>query len=96
VSDPEVVRLARILANDVTAVEKREQILGQLGLRLITRRDLRSKYQNEDDSFCYFEDGLNKVLSGNPKATVGLVVDCLQELELNNAAGKLVHIASLF
>jgi hypothetical protein len=91
VSDPEVIHsLARILASDATAVEERYLILPQLGLRLAARQDLRRKYQNESDSFCYFEEALSKVCSGNPKATVGHVVECLKELEMNSAAGKLV------
>jgi hypothetical protein len=91
VSDPEVlVHLAKILKKDAAAVEERNLILAQLGLPLAVRQDLRRKYQNEGDSFCYFEEGLSKFFSGNPNATVGHVVECLKELELNSAAGKLL------
>jgi hypothetical protein len=96
VSGPEVVRLAKILTNDATAVEKRNQILAQLGLPLAARQDLRRKYQSEGDSFCYFEEALSKFCSGNPNTTVGHVVQCLEEIEmLNSVVGKLVQISCM-
>jgi hypothetical protein len=87
--------LARILADDVTAVDKREQIRGQLGLPPISRQD-QQIYHYNSDSYPYFLDMLNKFCSRNPKATLGYVVKCLKELDLNNAAGKLVHSVAVF
>ncbi len=57
-SHQEIDRLAGILADDVTAVEKRERILAELGIPPTSRQDPRSKYPH--DSFSYFVDGLHK------------------------------------
>ncbi len=96
-SDQEIFRLAGILAEDPTAIEKRERILGRhLGLPLVSLQALSDKHRYDADYFGYFMDGLTKFWSGNPNATVGRVLACLRALELNSAAGKLVHITSVW
>jgi hypothetical protein len=90
VSDTKIYRLAQILASDTMAVEKRNQIHGQLGLELASLNARRRRCHQDVDSYWFFVDTLSEFRSKTSNASVGDVVECLKELQLESAAGKLV------
>ncbi len=87
VSDPVIFRLATILANDAMAVEKRDQIHGQLGLSHVSQQALWIKYPA--NFFGFFKNTLHEFKGMNLNATVKNVVKHLKELQMQSAIGKL-------
>jgi hypothetical protein len=96
VSEEDVEVLARILANDYCAVEKKYQIYGMLGLTAAALSDLKKRLNLQNSgSYEFFSETLlqykNKPkIQNQPKsnATLGNLIECLKKLKLGTATGE--------
>jgi hypothetical protein len=88
VDDEDIHRIAQILASDTTAIEKKSQIYGGIGLPLAELMDLKQRLNLErSNSYDFFVETLNKFKGRNGSQTD--LMKCFKELELLNVVGEL-------
>ena len=99
VDDDEIHRIADILSDDVTAIEKKEQIYGALGLPPSELEDLQTKIriQHGSNSYSFFQNMLVTYRSrSGGSGTLKNLIDNLKELNLINVVGKHITLTIWF
>jgi hypothetical protein len=96
VDDAEIHRIARILASDSSAIEQKEQIHGELGLKLADLADLKQAVDRDRSGvYGFFVGTLSKYKSLNSSkvATEESLIACFTNLNLVSVVGESVIIA---
>ncbi len=88
VNDAEIHRIAAILAADYNAVEKREEIFGELGLPLGKLRDFKREIARDySGSYTFFIETLTKYKEKNGKLDL---IESLKKLQLESVLGNCI------